>query len=332
MSMRATGLAPVLVALFAAGILVGPVTGEAQQARTSPRIGYLTPSPAGAQGVGFDQFRQALREIGYVDGQNILFEERSAGGELSRLPHLAAELVRMRVDVIVAVANEAIRAARDATATIPIVMRFSSDDPVTSGFVNSYARPGGNVTGLTILSPALAAKRLELLKEIIPGLERIAVLVHPKRASYQLRETQAAARSLGIQLHVVGAENRGEYRPAFATMIRERARAVYVTPDPVFFTHRKLLIDLAAENRLPAFYDWREYAEAGGLMSYGPNLIDLNRRAAHYLDRLLKGAKPGDLPIEDPNKFELVVNLKTARALGLTIPTSVLLRADEVIQ
>jgi putative ABC transport system substrate-binding protein len=315
--------------LCAAGILLGPATARAQ-AGTPPRIGYLTPSPAGNP--GFDQFRQALREIGYVDGQNIFLEERSAGGELSRLPHLAAELVRMRVDVIVAVANEAIRAAKDATATIPIVMRFSSDDPVMSGFVSSYRRPGGNVTGLTILSPALGAKRLELLKEVIPGLDRIAVLVNPRRASYQLRETQVAARSLGLQLQVVTAQNPGDYPPAFATMIRERARALYVTPDPVFFFHRKLLVDLAAKNRLPALHEWREAVEAGGLMAYGPNLVDLNRRAAHYVDRILKGAKPADLPIEEPTKFELVVNLKTATALGLTIPPSVLLRADEVIE
>lgn len=326
MSMRSSGLAPVLMLLFASEILVGSAAAGAQQAGKPPRIGYLTPAH------GAPEFRQALREIGYIDGQNIFIEERSADGELGRLPHLAGDLVRMKVDVIVAVANEAIRAAKDATATIPIVMRFSSDDPVTSGFVSSYSRPGGNVTGLTILSPALGAKRLELLKEMIPGLDRIAVLVNPKRASYQLRDTQTAARSLGIQVQVVNAQNPGDFAPAFVTMTRERAQALYVTPDPVFFRYRKLLIDLAAKSRLPALHDWSEVAKNGGLIAFGPSLDELNRRAAHYVDRILRGAKPADLPIEEPTKFELIVNLGTARTLGLTIPPSVLLRADEVIR
>ncbi|MEW6689721.1 MAG: ABC transporter substrate-binding protein [Pseudomonadota bacterium] len=282
--------------------------------------------------MGFLQFREALREIGYVDGQNISLEERSADGKLSRLPQLAAELARLRVDAIVAVADEAIRAAKNATATIPIVMRFSSDDPVISGFVRSYARPGGNVTGLTILAPALGAKRLELLKEVIPGLDRIAVLVNPKRASYQLRDTRAAARLMGIQLMVVPVDDAGDFSAAFATMRQERVRMLYVTPDPVFNSHRNLLIDLAAKNRLPALHEWRDAVEAGALIAYGPNFVDLNRRAAYYVDRILKGAKPADLPVEQPTKFELVVNLKTATALGLTIPPSVLLRADEVIR
>src|SRR5262245_8705691 len=264
MSSRAAGLALVLSLLQVSEILFGPAAAWAQQAAKPPRIGYLTPT------LGARDFRQALRGIGYVDGQNILFEERAADGELGRLPHLAAELVRMRVDVIVAVADEAIRAAKGATSTIPIVMRFSSDDPVLSGLVSSYARPGGNVTGLTILAPVLAAKRLELLKEVIPGLERIAVLVNPTRAPYQLRDTQVAARSLGIQLQIVDALNPRDYPTAFATMARERAQALYVTPDPVFAHDRMLLIDLAAKNRLPALHHWREFPEAGALMAYGP--------------------------------------------------------------
>ena len=325
-SIRCCGLGPVFLLLFAFGILVGSAAAEAQQVGKLPRIGYLTPA-RGAQ-----EFRQALREIGYVDGQNIFIEERSANSELGRLADLAAQLVHMRVDVIVAVANEAIRAAKDATATIPIVMRFNSDDPVRSGFVSSYSRPGGNVTGLTVLAPALGAKRLELLKELIPGLDRIAVLVNPKRASYQLTATQAAARSFGMQVQVVNAQNSKDFSLAFAAMTRESAQALYVTPDPVFFRDHKLLINLAAKHRLPALHDWREVAENGGLIAYGPSLVDLNRRSAHYVDRILKGAKPGDLPIEEPTKFELLVNLGTARDLGLTIPPSVLLRADEVIQ
>lgn len=328
-SLRAVALGAVPTLLCAVVVLLAPFTASAQGVG-SPRIAYLTSSPAGNPGL--DQFRQALREIGYVDGQNIFLEERSADGELSRLPHLAAELVRARVDVIVAVSNEAIRAAKEATTTIPIIMRFSSDDPVVSGFVSSYQRPGGNVTGLTILAPALGAKRLELLKEIIPALDRIAVLVNPRRASYQLKQTQVAARSLGLELQVVTAQNPDDFPPAFAKMLRERARALYVTPDPVFFFHRKVLVDLAAKNRLLTLHEWSQAAEAGGLMSYGPNLVDMNRRAAYYVDRILRGAKPADLPIEEPTKFELVVNLRTAKALGLTIPPAVLLRADTIIQ
>ena len=326
---QAAILLHVFISFALLAFLVGPRPLGAQPGK--PRVvGYLTPAPPGV--VSFHQFRQALRDIGYVDGQDILVEERSAGGDLSRLPHLAAELVSMRVDIIVAVANEAIRAAKDATATIPILMRFSTDDPVINGFVKSYQHPGGNVTGLTIFASELGAKRMELLKQLIPGLGRIAVLVNPARAWYHLRETQAAARSLGVQLYVVTAQDPGDYPAAFASMMRERVQAVYVTPDPVFLSHRKLLIELADKHRLPALHDWREVAEAGGLITYGPNLLDLNRRAAHYVDRILKGSKPGDLPIERPTKFELVINLKAARAIGLTIPPSLLLRADQVIE
>jgi putative tryptophan/tyrosine transport system substrate-binding protein len=312
------------------GTFTGPVVAELQSVGKVARIGYLTPATAASPFV--EQFRQALREVGHVEGQNIALELRAAGGDVARLSALAAELVRLKVDVIVAVGNEAIRAAKDATRTIPIVMRFSTDDPVVSGFVASYARPQGNITGVTILAPALEAKRLELLREVVPGLNRIAVLVHPARIAFQLKDIREAARSLGVQLQVVEVREANQYAAAFSAMTKERAGALVVLSHPQFFTDHKLLIDLAARNRLPAMYHWMESVEAGGLMAYGPSLFELNRRAAGYVDRILKGAKPADLPVEGPTAFELVINLKTARALELAVPSSVVQRADRVIQ
>jgi putative ABC transport system substrate-binding protein len=270
--------------------------------------------------------------MGYVEGRNLLIENRGADGHYDRLPDLAAELVRLNPDVIIAVAKEGIRAAQKATQTIPIVMRFSTDDPVTSGFVVSYARPGGNITGLTIRAPELAQKRLEALRAAAPKVSRIAVLAHPARElAEQLNEVQAAGRSLGVDTHIVFARDR-EYVSAFSAMAKNRAGAVFVLPDPVFFSDQKKLLALAARNRLPAIYEWREIVEAGGLMSYGPSLLELDGRVARYVDRLFKGASPADLPVEGPTKFELVINLKTAKALGLTIPQVLLLQADKVIE
>jgi putative ABC transport system substrate-binding protein len=307
-------------------VLSVPLTAEAQQP-TVARIGFLTPGQAPVE-----QFHQALREFGYVQGQNIVLEVRTAAGNVERLPSFAAELARLKVDVIVAVGDEAIRAGKGATQAIPIVMRFATDDPVLNGFVVSYARPGGNITGLTLLAPALEAKRLELLRGVVQGLTRVAVLVHPARVTFQLKDVREAARSLGMQLQIVEAREASQYFAAFSVMTKQRAGALVVMSHPLFFADHKLLIDLAARSRLPAIYHWVESAEAGGLMAYGANFVELNRRAVGYIDRILKGAKPADLPVEGPTAFEFVVNLKTAKVLGLSVPQSLVQRADRVIQ
>ncbi len=319
------------VCVLALATLFGPPSSGAQQASIR-RIGYLTSGPGFPAAPGLGQVRQALRDLGYVDGQTIAFEERAAAGNIDRLGQLAAELVALKVDVILAVGNEGIRAAKDATRTIPIVMRFASDDPVASGFVASYARPGGNVTGLTLLTPAFEAKRLELLREIVPGVRRVAVLAHPARTSFQLKDIQAAAPALGIQLQIVEASDAREYPAAFAAMTKERAGALIVMAHPVFFGDRQKLIDLAMKSRLPNMHHWREFVDAGGLMAYAPNLSELSQRTALYVDQILKGAKPGELPVEGPTKFELTINAKTARSLGLTVPRALVERADYVIQ
>jgi putative ABC transport system substrate-binding protein len=270
--------------------------------------------------------------VGYVEGQNFVIVERAAAGNVDRLPQLAAELVALKVDVLVAVANEGIRAAKNATRTIPIVMRFATDDPVGNGFVASYARPGGNISGVTLLAPALEAKRLELLKEIVPGVRRVAILVHPARRAFQLKDIQAASPSLGIQLQIVEARDVSQYPAAFTAMKKERAGALIVMAHPVFASHRQMPVDLAAQHRLPDMHHWREFVDAGGLMAYAPNLRELNRRVAVYVDQIFKGAKPADLPVENPIKFELSINARTARALGLTVPRALVERADHVIQ
>ncbi len=324
-------IARVLTAVVALALveLVCP-SGPGAQPVSLRRVGYLTPAPPGTPGL--DDIRKALREMGHVENQSIAFEERAAAGHVDRLAQLAAELVALKVDVIVAVANEGIRAAKNATRTIPIVMRFASDDPVASEFVASYGRPGGNITGLTLLAPAFEAKRLELLKEIVPGVRRVAVLVHPARVAFQLKDIQATAPSLGIQLQIVEAQDAGQYPAAFSAMTKERAGALIVSAHPVFNSDRQKLVDLATKSRLPSMHHWREFVDAGGLMSYGPSLGDLNRRAAVYVDQILKGAKPGDLPVEGPTKFELTINARAARTLGLTVPRALVERADHVIQ
>jgi len=309
-------------------------TAAAQLSAKVPRVGYLNPGspsdPLSQRRLG--AFRQGLRDLGYVEGQNIAIESRWAEGKHDRLPALAADLVRSKVDVIVAMTGAATQAAQQATGTIPIVMSLVND-PVGSGLVANLARPGGNVTGLTIMSPDLVGKQLQLLKEMVPKVSRIALLRHPDNpaSAAQLREAEAAAQALGVRLQTLEARGPQEIDSAFAAMTRERAGALLIIPDAVFGNQRRQIAELAAKKRLPSIYWLREYAEAGGLMSYGANDLDLKRRAATYVDRILKGAKPADLPVEQPTKFELVMNRRAAKAIGLTIPPSLLDRADQII-
>jgi putative ABC transport system substrate-binding protein len=314
-------------------LLAAPLAAEAQPAAKIARIGWL--NLAGGPHLP-EAFRQGLRDLGYVEGRNLVIEYRNAEGKPERLPALAAELVALKVDVIVAPLTPAALAAKQATRTLPIVFTTAAD-PVTSGLVTNLARPGGNVTGLSILAPELIGKRLELLTQAVPGVNRVAVLWQPgaygeRTEKDNLKAAEVAARALGVRLQFVEARGPADFDRAFSEMTRVRADALTVLPSPTFNTERRRLVDLAAKNRLPAVYEWREYVEAGGLMAYGPNLADLFRRAATYVNKILKGAKPADLPVEQPNKFELVINLRTAKALGLTIPPSLLGRADEVIQ
>jgi putative ABC transport system substrate-binding protein len=325
--MRLIGLA----VLFVLSFDLAPVAAEAQSASKIPRVGYL--SPVSANAPGHLIFRQNLRELGYVEGENILFEERFADGNSSRLPALAADLVRRNVDVILAASPPAVRAATAETRTIPIVI-ITGDDPVMSGYVPSLARPGGNVTGVTFLTVDLFAKQLDLLKQLVPRLTRVAFLQDPTMPTtdQDLAVVRTAARALDLRLQVVQARDRRDYDGAFATMTTERVGALVIAGSPTYLQDRKRLISLAAKRRLPAIFAFKEDAEAGGLISYGPRQADAVRLAAAYVDRILKGARPADLPIEQPTKFELVINQKTAKALGLTIPQAVLVRADQVIQ
>ena len=317
------------------GLLTAPLGAEAQRAGRVYRLGMLFPTTSpfpGDQRTTAILIPPALRELGYVEGQNLVIERRYAEGKLERLPGLTRELVQLRVDVIVAVSAAAIRAARDATATIPIVM-YGNLDPVAAGFVASLARPGGNLTGVLIApGGTLAAKKLELLKAAVPGAARIALLA-PADPNFgrQVQEVQTAALSLGVTLVVVEVRE-GGYDRAFATIAAERPGALFVGAHSSFMRHRKRIIELAAKHRLPAIYEWPEQVEDGGLMAYGTSLSALSRRIAVYVDRIFKGAKPGDLPVEQPTTFELVINLKTAKALGLTIPPSLLLGAGRVIE
>ena len=311
------------------------ITGwvEAQQPKKVPRIGYLTADSLSASSTRTEAFRQGVRELGYIEGKNIVVEWRSADGKLDRLPTLAAELVRLKVDVIVTGGSGSTRPANEATNRIPIVMT-ADRDPVRDGFVASLAHPGGNITGLSNFSSELAGKRLELLKEIVPSLSRLSVLgtsTSPGNAQ-ALQETEVAAGALGIKLQYLDVRDLGDIENAFRTASKERAEALLALSSPVLAAYRKQLVELAVKSRLPATY-WRsDIAEAGGFMSYGVSLPDLDRRAATYVDKILKGAKAGDLPVEQPRKFELVINLKAAKQIGLTIPPSVQYRADKVIR
>jgi putative ABC transport system substrate-binding protein len=304
-----------------------PLAARAQRAPKMPRIGIIDDAPI------WDHFRQGLRDLGYIDGQNIAFEYRSAGGQPDRLATVANDLARLPVDVIVTSGSAASHAARQATTKISIVM-IAIGDPVRAGLAASLARPGGNVTGNTILGTEMSAKRLQLLKEIIPGVSRVAFLWNPSNASHlaYLEEWRAVAPVLGLKLLFVEVQNFGQFDSAFAAMMQERPDAFYMTADPFHLSHIGWIIDFMAKNRLPAMYIVKENVIAGGLMSYGPNLPDLYRRGAEYVHKILQGTKPADLPIEQPTKFELVFNVKTAKAMGLTIPESLLLRADEVIE
>jgi ABC-type uncharacterized transport system substrate-binding protein len=307
---------------------------QAQQPTKIPRIGSLGGASPSANANGNEALRQGLRELGYVEGKNIIIEWRSAEGKLDRLPALADELVRLKADVIVTSGGQATRAAKEATKTIPIVMAQVSD-PVGSGFVASLARPGGNITGLSTVAPELGGKRLELLKETVPKLSRVAVLGTSTSIGNvpQLREVDLAAGALGVKLQYLDVLASKDIETAFRTAAKERSDAVLMNVSGALMSfQRKEIAELAVKNRLPVTYHRREYVEAGGLMSYGVNQDDLDRRAATYVDKILKGAKPADLPVEQPIKFEFVINLKAAKQIGLTIPPNVLARADRVIR
>jgi putative ABC transport system substrate-binding protein len=321
-----------LFCLLATILLTPAFSAEAQPAKT-PRIGYLTGSSISVITDRTEAFRQGLRELGYVDGKNIVIEWKSAEGKIDRLPALAVELVRLKVDIIVTTGAAPTRAAKEATKTIPIVMA-QDIDPVGSGFVASLARPDGNITGLSSLSVDISGKRLELLKETVPGLSRLAVLgtsTVPGTAQ-ALREMERAAGLFRAKLQFLDILGLKEIETAFRAAGKERADAVLLLQSFVLNSQRKQITDLTTKNRLPAIYYAPEWVEDGGLMSYGVSFTDLNRRAATYVDKILKGTKPTDLPVEQPIKFELIVNLKAAKQIGLTIPPNVLARADRVIR
>ncbi|PYN83568.1 MAG: ABC transporter substrate-binding protein [Candidatus Rokuibacteriota bacterium] len=330
--MRLIGLAVILTV----GLTLASLgTAAAQPPEKGPRVGYLNPGSFSdpLRQRRLEAFRQGLRELGYVEGQNIAIESRWAEGKYDRYPALAADLVRLKVDVIVAMSGAATQAAQQATRTIPIVMSLVND-PVGSGLVPSLAHPGGNITGTSVMSPDLIGKQLQLLKEVVPKVSRVAFLRHPANpaSAANLREAEAAARGLGVRLQTLEARNPQEIDSAFAAMTREQAGALLIHADALFGNQRRQIAELATKKRLPSIFLTTEYAEAGGLMVYGPNLLNLERRAATYVVKILKGAKPADLPVEQPSKFDLLVNLKTAKALGLTIPQTLLQRADQVIQ
>jgi putative ABC transport system substrate-binding protein len=315
---------------FALGaiFLARSLSAEAQQEKI-PRIGYLVSrSRPGPNDQGFNQ---GLRELSYVEGQNIVIERRCASGSLAPLPELAADLVRLNVDVIFAGGSEPVGAVKKATRTIPIVFTTESD-PVGSGLIASLARPGGNLTGIANLLNELAGKRLEVLKEAIPSISRIAVLRHSTSDVSHLRETEAAAQSLKLQLQILEVRDPNDFDTAFGAAKKGRAEALIELPSTFLSTHRKPLLSLAAKSRLPALYEHSGFVDDGGLMSYGPSLPDVYRHAVYFVDKILKGAKPADLPVEQPKKFELIINLKAAKQIGLSIPSNVLARADRVIK
>jgi putative ABC transport system substrate-binding protein len=313
-------------------MLGGWLNAGAQPRAKIARIGRLSPISASADAPVREGLRQGLRDLGWVEGQNLAIENRFAEGNVRRLAELAAELVRLKVDVIVTGSAPAAVAAKNATATIPIVMVMTGD-PVANGLVTSLARPGGNLTGMTLLGLELSAKRLALLKEAVPDATRVAVLLDPTFPDSEaaVKRLEAAAQALGVQLRIQEVRDPSEFEKTFATMSSEGVGALMVQTDPVLYTYRRRIVELVAKSRLPTMYSMREYMDAGGLMFYGSSLPDMHRRAATYVDKVLKGARPGDLPIEQATNFELVINLKTAKALGLTMPSSLLNRADRVI-
>jgi putative ABC transport system substrate-binding protein len=318
-------------ALAAIALAIGVV--EAQQLKKIARVGYLSGVDAVTHRNRSEPFRHALRELGYIEQQNILLEYRYAAGKLNRLPELAAELVRLKVDVIVSTAPPPTRAAKAATSSIPIVMVFD-DDPVGNKFVASLARPGGNITGLSSLSADVSGKQLELLKEINPRLTRVAILGSSSVPQYVqlINEIERAANVLAVQLRLIDVLETKDIEAGFRVANKERAEAMIVLGSPFLMAHRQQVVALAAKNRIPAAYSRPDYVEIGGLLTYGASITDLFRRAAGYVDKILKGARPAELPVEQPTKFELVINLKTAKRIGLTIPPHVLARADRVIR
>jgi putative ABC transport system substrate-binding protein len=321
--------------ILALVFLAAPLAAGGQQPGKIARVGRLSPVSASADARTLAAFRQGLRELGWIEGQNIAFEYRFAEGKLDRLPDLAAELVGIKVDLILAASTAGALAARRATGTIPIVMvTLGGEDPVASGLIVSLARPGRNLTGVTGLGQELSGKRLQLLKEAVPSVSRVAVLANPAdpEAGPAVKGLEAAARALGVQRRVLEVRDPSGIENAFRVMTSERAGGLMVVEGIMLVTHRRRILELAAKNRLPTMFAFREFVVDGGRMSYGASLPDMHRRAATHVDKILKGAKPADLPVEQPTKFELVINLKTAKALGLTIPQSVLVRADQVIQ
>jgi putative ABC transport system substrate-binding protein len=315
-------------------VLVVPgAVAQAQQPTKIPRIGFLGTASPSTISARIEAFRQGLRELGYVEGKSIVIEYRWAEGKFDRLPALAAELVRLKLDVIVTTGSTSTRAAKEATNTIPIVMTQDTD-PVGLGYVASLARPGGNITGLSTLAPEVSGKRLELLKEIIPKLSRVAVLgisTRPGNAQ-SLKEVELAAGAFKVQVQYLDVLDVKDIETAFRATTKGHAEAILVLQGPLFISHRIQIVDLAAKSRLPATYNVPDFVHAGGLMSYGVSIPDLFRRAAMYVDKILKGAKPADLPVEQPTKFEFIINLKAAKQIGLTIPPNVLARADRVIK
>jgi len=327
--MRLIGLAVIL----AVSCVLAPLAGEAQQAGKVWRVGVLEPGDLNARAHFVDALNRRLRELGYEEGRNLSIELRFADGKLESLPALAAELVRLKVDAIVASTTPSIRAAQKATSTIPIVMS-TVGDPVEAGFVASFARPGGNITGRTTQAPELMGKRVQLFKEAVPKLTNVAVLLDTRNTHevYGFKEVTAAAQTLGIKLQSFEVRGLDEIEAAFAAMAVRRADGLMVFENAINNSFRKRIVDLAARYRLPGMYPFRDFAEGGGFMSFGAAIIDNYRQAAVYIDKIFKGAKPANLPVEQPTQFELVINLKTAKALGLTIPPSVIQRADQVIE
>jgi putative tryptophan/tyrosine transport system substrate-binding protein len=323
----------IIICLLTTALLSTVPFVDAQQTKKVPKIGFLNAAFPSTSPARYEAFRQGLRDLGYVEGKNIVIEWRYAEGKVDRLAALAAELAHLNVDVIVTPGPEATRAAKEATSTIPIVMA-QDFDPVGSGFVASLAHPGGNITGLSTLYPEISGKQLELLKEIVPRLSRVAVLgssVTPGN-DQALRETQLAAGAIGVQLQPLDVLGPKDIETAFRAATKAHADAVLALNSPIFSSQRTQIVELAAKSQLAAIYAQPEYVEAGGLMSYGPSLTATYRRAATYVDKILKGAKPADLPVEQPTKFEFIINLKAAKQIGLTIPQSVLYRADKVIK
>jgi putative ABC transport system substrate-binding protein len=321
-----SGLSALLVALS--------LPAQAQQPAKTFKVGWLESGTTDRGSRLGDIFLRRLAELGFVEGKNIAFEYRSADNQLERLPALAGELVRLNVDVLLTTATPALVAAKNATSTIPIVFMQLAVDPVTTGFVNSLARPGGNITGLTNIAAELAGKRLEILKETMPKLSRVAFMWEPKNAgsAQTWKESQLPAKKLGLELYSMEVSSADQFEGAFKDAVKARSAALAVTPMVLAATHRKEIVELAAKGRLPAIYYRDSFVESGGLMSYGADLADHFRRAADFIEKILKGAKPADLPIEQPTKFELVINLKAAKQIGLTIPPNVLARADRVIR